>query len=193
MDEDLGGEYSESVFDVYLEGDDIYVTGYTCSFSSGAEDVFVAKFSLDGDLAWLKVFGGEDGDVGWGIKVTGDHVYIVGDTRSFEAEGFDIFVAKLSDNDGSLVWMNVFGGSGHETGYGIDVTSDSVYTVGYTGSFAHGGDAFLAKFNESNGDLEWMRVFGSTNYDIAYNMEICEGNIFVAGWSYVKYRNLPKN
>ena len=91
----------------------VYVTGqieFTSVFenvilkSYGQHDIFVAKYSTDGVLKWIRQAGGKGGDIGNGIGIDAQHnVYITGefeDTCKFGSitkicsGGNDGFVAK---------------------------------------------------------------------------------------------------
>ena len=99
-----------------------YVVGYfagTASFqteqliSSGENDIFIASYSPEGALRWVKGAGGTDIDEAYGVAVdpAGD-VYVVGAATGsanfsgtiFEAGTRAGFLAKY-DTDGSLKWV----------------------------------------------------------------------------------------
>jgi hypothetical protein len=57
---------------------------YTLS-SAGASDMFVAKFSKEGDLLWARRFGGLRGDGAGDVAVDQDgNAYVTGNTRVFD-------------------------------------------------------------------------------------------------------------
>ena len=123
--------------DIFLDAqDNIYVAGSfmfsvgiaadtgTLVFQTrGGIDMYVAKFTPQGNLLWATHLGSANGDALNGMRVTPDgHVYVSasyngtayfvpGDsTLSFTARGgSDIFLTKL-DPDGDLAWIRVFGG-----------------------------------------------------------------------------------
>ena len=102
--------------------------------SAGRSDGFVARISLDGQLAWLVRVGGEGADGLAGVALAQDRVAIAGtvaagaellgqplpavDERSLLA---DAFVAEL-DRDGHRAWAKTFGGAAddHVAGVAID-------------------------------------------------------------------------
>lgn len=111
--------------------------------SRGSFDSFVAKYSTDGLLLWLKQAGGTLEDSGNGIVI--DEVgnsYVTGSFRgsalfspggpdeiSLSSRGFqDAFVAKYAD-DGTLHWVSHAGGQGSlfciGNGIGVDANGDS--------------------------------------------------------------------
>lgn len=120
-------------------------------------DVFVTKFTPDGNCSWATYYGGARVD--WGLSIacdTAGFIYIAGRTSSDTgiatvgthqpvkagtAAGIDAFLAKF-DTSGLRLWGTYFGGTGVEgiTGVqGISVSCDAfgnVYLAGTTNSTA---------------------------------------------------------
>jgi parallel beta-helix repeat protein len=132
-------------------GDSIYVSGYSESFQPpcyGYEicvpHIFVASFSLNGDLQWFKYLRlGDERDQPNSMTVQDDIVYIAGKVERFE--GFtEGFIATLSTFDGDLIWFKTLGteySQGTEYGdeiFAIDSYSDPSY--GDFLIFAGGGE-----------------------------------------------------
>lgn len=117
---------------------------------------------------WSKTFGGNGEDVGYGVQQTSDGGYIiVGETNSFGAEDFDVWLIK-TDADGNEEWNKVHGGSDHDGGFSVQETTDGGYIIcGFTYSYAVGEyDAWLLK-TDGNGDEMWNKTFGGTGFDNA--------------------------
>jgi hypothetical protein len=160
----------------------VYVAGLTNSPSfpgtntepSGADDMFVSKFSPSGQLLYSLLVGGSSFDEVSGIALDASgNLYVTGLTGSPDfpiVNGFqttfgggfsDAFILKL-DPDGNIAYSSYLGGSGdNESGSGIAVDGNgNAYIVGRTNSSdfptlnafqgAYGGgiaDAFIAKVN----------------------------------------------
>ncbi len=114
---------SESYFDegrgIAVRSDGAYITGYSGTSwnvggtepthaHSGDFDLFVLKLDAGGNYRWHGFYGSADVDGSRGIVVSGDGVYVAGDSHSsWDFDGtepshaqsgdFDIFVLKLSD------------------------------------------------------------------------------------------------
>jgi len=163
----VGGAYTDEGSSVAQTTDGGYiVTGVTNSFGSGDTDLLLVKFDSSGDLTWAKTVGGPDIDLGYSVAPTSDGGYIVnGETRSFGAGDYDLFLAKF-DSSGDLTWAKTVGGTDIDLGYSVATTSDGGYIVtGTTNSFGAGDyDLFLVKFN-SSGDLNWARTVGGADRD----------------------------
>jgi prepilin-type N-terminal cleavage/methylation domain-containing protein len=155
----------------------------TTLVSTGVQaDIYVAKYNSDGTLAWAKKAGGNGGDLAIDIAINTDGSSIItgyfegtatfgqgesNQTSLVSAGAQDAFIAKYNAN-GTLAWARRAGGSGEDSGRGVDVDIDgNVLVVGYfqgLSNFGQGGiiqeltsiggtDSFIAKYN-SNGTLD---------------------------------------
>jgi len=138
----LGGIGWDTAYSVIQTNDGGYVVvGDTSSDDGdvsgnhGGYDVWVVKLNSQGEIAWQRCFGGENGDAGYSVKQTDDGGFIiVGETRIEEDSSTDVFVLKLDEN-GNLLWQKTLGGSDNDYGESVDTTSDGGYIVaGYTQS-----------------------------------------------------------
>lgn len=136
---------------------------------------------------------GSDGqDFGYGMTAGPDgSVYVAGATEgslpgaSSQGE-WDAVLAKL-DADGSQLWFRQFGTAATESARDVAVALDgTVWVVGQTagalgGASLGGTDAYLARFS-ADGELEWVRQFGSDADDFAYKVDVdAAGRVVVAG------------
>jgi len=201
----LGGSDKDYGYAIATDDDgSALITGWTFSAdfptpggfdteSSGC-DVFVAKVTSDGDLAWASFLGGTKEDWGSGIAVDPHgNALITGGTYSADFPtpgGFetsaggnsDAFVAKLT-SDGQLDWASYLGGSDYDHGHGIaaDHAGSALITGGtYSPDFptpggfdtSHDGsyhDAFIAKVT-SDGELDWASFLGGSSYDYGHGI-----------------------
>ena len=201
----------------------VYATGYfgnTIDFdpsageasltSSGAADIYVVKYDVDGNYEWAFSLGSGTFSNEFARKIALDsdgNVYVSGycrgtmdfDPGSGVAEytavgGVDVFVMKL-DSDGNFIWMNGVGSTGNDESVGMDVSGDNVYVTGYMSSSvdfnpsgtpevltsAGGWDVFIWKL-DADGNHQWARNFGGTANEYCWSLEADNaGNISYTG------------
>ncbi len=119
----------------------------TVLISAKYQDVFIARYNPDGNLAWAKRAGGTSRDHGEGITTLSDNSTVVAgrfassatfgqgepnETILNSAGSTDIFIARYNP-DGSLAWVNQASGTGQDEGWGITTLSDNSTVV--TGNF----------------------------------------------------------
>ncbi len=96
------------------------------------------------------------------------------------------FVAKY-DNTGTQVSLKQFSVAASIGSVTVD-SAGNAYVTGYTdgdlaGTNAGGQDAFVAKY-DSTGTQEWIKQFGTSDYDIALSVAIdSAGNAYVTGYT----------
>jgi hypothetical protein len=72
------------------------ISGYTNSFGSQAENIYLLNIRNDGKINWAKTIGGEFGDYGVSVLPTSDNAFIVtGNTKSFGVKSDDCFIFKV--------------------------------------------------------------------------------------------------
>ena len=166
----------------------IYVAG-----SADNSKALLVKFDANGALLWQRTWGGTQGEIAFGVAVSGDgaSVYITGQTLSFGAGFLDAFVVKF-DASGNLVWQRTWGGPINETGQAVAVAGDgSVYVAGDGNSF-FGNDAILLKF-AADGTLIWERDWrgGTSLSDDSGGLGVAtarDGSVYMAGRSLIAGR-----
>jgi hypothetical protein len=150
------------------------IAGDTSSFGAGLFffDVYLIKTDQNGDLQWQKTLGGSDFDCGWSVEQTADGGYIIaGGTKSFGDPAGDAYLVK-TDPNGNSQWQKAFGGSDYDHGWSAQQTADGGYIIaGVTESFGAGRrDAYLIK-TDPNGNSQWEKTFGGSDWDWAYSVQ----------------------
>jgi len=179
-----GGADGDFAYSIQETSDGGYiVAGEAGSFGAGGYDVWGLKLDSAGNVAWQKTYGGTYSDFAYSIQETSDGGYIVaGETWSFGAGGYDVWVLKL-EADGNVTWQKTCGGAENDAAYSIQETSDGGYIVaGETWSFGAGScDVWVLKL-EANGNVTWQKTYGGASDDFAYSIqETSDGGYIVAG------------
>lgn len=126
--EDLSGALG-----VAAAADGVYLTGYA-SISLVGQDIFLVKFTPDGDLVWEKTWG-DKLSTAHGVTVATDGtVYVTGNTGFGQGNG-DAFVVRFLAN-GKIKDASTWGGGDNDGGQSIVAAAapdGSVYVGGYVG------------------------------------------------------------
>jgi len=182
----LGNIYIAGIFFGSLDFDP--GPGVTTLSSAGNEDVFIAKFSNDGDMVWAKKIGGPSNDFCNSIVLdrTGN-IYLNGyfdGTSDFDpgtgvfnmtsGGSTDIYICKLNAA-GNFLWARRVGGSLSEGAYSIGLDAqNNVYSTGFfwnTVDFDPGpgvfdlvsngfGDGFLLKLSSGGNFISAGKIGG---------------------------------
>jgi hypothetical protein len=198
-----------------------YITGRTTSMrfptvnplqatnGGGANDAFVAKINPTGSaLIYSTYLGGNGAEFVIRIDVdTANNVYVIGSTDSTNfptanplqptngGGTLDAFVAKINPTGSALIYSTYLGGSGTDTGAGIDVdAANNVYVTGGTSSMdfptvnplqptnVGDRDAFVAKINPTGSVLIYSTYLGGSMRDIGRGIAVdASGSVYVTG------------
>lgn len=205
--------------------DDLYITGHTFSTNNiatlgafqttlaGSCDVYLSKFSGNGQLIWSTYMGGINYETSFAIYTDpSGNSYITGNTAStvgIASPGAhqtiygggldDAIIAKFNTN-GQRQWCTYYGGNGHDIGYCISVapngdivwgghtestnTGNCIATPGsYNPVFTFGSDGFVAKFNTS-GVRQWGSFYGESGFDETWSLDCDQdGNVIFTGFT----------
>ena len=209
--EAIGGSGIDEGFDVAFDpSGNAFVTG---SFSGdatvgdsvftsyGQEDIFLAKFDVDGNFIWANRAGGQFFDAGHGIATDSQgNVFVSGrfsssstfaDTVITSNRLFNGYLARY-DADGSFRWVRKVGGR-DDFSYGVDVDGlGNPVIVGYfqeNGDFEGvlltsfgSADIYVAKF-DPDGVPIWVNQAGSGDTDMGYAVAADDdGNVLITGF-----------
>lgn len=149
---------------------------------AGGTDVFVRRIGLDGHVAWTRVFGTSDDDLGLDVEVDAEgDVYVAG------MLGSTAFVKKL-DPDGEEVWsfedprLELAAIALAPNG-DVLVTGNVSDDVVFTG-LASGGkrDFFLLRLSAEDGAILSLARYGTAEDDVATDLAVdAAGNVVVVG------------
>jgi len=136
-----------------------------------------------GDI-WQKKYGRNSDDRGYSIVQMEDDLYIVGgQTNSFGAGGFDVYLLKIDWGKDSILWDEAIGGEKDDWCKSICLTPKGDYLiVGSTASYGAGGyDVYLVKVTR-DGELEWTKTYGGSGDDFGHEVIVTrDGGYLVVG------------
>ena len=200
----------------------IYVTGYfsnstlifgsTTLTNAGYDDIFLAKYDVNGNVLWAKSAGGSYRDDATSIAVDasgitymagwfGSPILTFGSTTLTNVDNTgniaDLFLAKY-DAGGNVLWAKSAGGTSDDVATSIAVDeSGNTYVAGYfqsstitfdsttltiAGTYTNYDDIFLAKY-DANGNVLWAKSAGGSYRDDATSIAVdASGRTYVAGW-----------
>lgn len=201
-----GGSGPESAFAIKQTTDGGYIMAgasnsndWDASGNQGYIDFWVVKLTATGAIQWQKSMGGTDSDQAYSIQQTADGGYIAaGSTYSNNGDvsgnhgSVDVWVVKL-DASGAVEWNKTLGGSAIEQAYSILQSADGGYILaGYTNSSdgdvsrtdtSFNFDVWVVKLH-ATGTIEWEKVFGGANGDLANGIgHTADGGYVLGGYS----------
>lgn len=179
-----------------------YVTGVTAGDLAGPKrsqdlDTFVAKYDSEGNQEWIRQIGQNVLFNAFNLAVnkeSGD-VFISGADLK-ETNEDDTFVIKY-DTDGEQQWFVEVGTTGllsFDESYGLNVAPDgSLYAGGWTAGDLDPSDEagnaglydnWLAKFAPETGEVEWIRQYGTPDYEWLWDVRTDSlGFVYTTGWT----------
>jgi hypothetical protein len=211
-----GGASDEKGSGICTDTDgNIYLTGVFMSpeitfgditlTNTDSTDIFIVKYSSDGDVVWAKSTGGNDHDLAQSIKTDANgNVYVAGSFKSNSItfgqytiinshnNYYDIFLVKY-DPAGNVKWVNSASGNFSDRAYSVSCDSlGKVCLAGYfySPSLSFGDqviqnngnyDYFLTQY-DTTGNLIWARSGGGTEDDRGLATTVdSDGNVYITG------------
>jgi hypothetical protein len=163
-------------------GDGFIIAGYSQSFGSGSNDIYLIITNASGDPLWTRTYGDTTNDVGLFVQEVSQGGFIVaGYTTSSSAGGTDAYLIRTNSTLDTL-WTRTYGDSTYEYGYSVDETQDGGFILAGQKNYSGGvePDIFLVR-TDSLGNTLWTKTYGDTLADVAYSVrELPDGSFIVA-------------
>ncbi len=142
-----------------------YICGSTQSYGSGNFDIFLARINENGDLIWLRTFGGTHFDYGEKLALTDDgHIYIAGTTSSYTNDLNPDHILIKTDMEGNQVWQKVLGSENSDYTGGLAVTEDQgVIFSGWTRKSLKGDTDIVVIRLKKNGEMDFISHLAPDN------------------------------
>lgn len=142
----FGFEYEEVANQIITTEDGGFIlVGTTESFRDLQKDIFVVKISSSGNREWMKNYGTQENEEGFGIVEVNDGYVITGYTNYTRNYKSDVAVLKI-DKAGEVVFNRSYGGKKDDKAYAIVSSKDGFLITGYTtSSETYSKDVYLLK------------------------------------------------
>lgn len=210
--ERAGGVYNEKALGIASDQTgNIYICGFyndsatfgdsTTVYGRGKNDIFIAKYDINGVFKWVRTAGSSERDEAKSIKCDSQgNIYICGMHSNAATFGtqifpsplgyFNSFLAKYAP-DGTLLWVKSAGGDYDDVGWSLAIDkTDKIYVSGEFNAYAlfdnvglttsGNADVFVACYNTS-GNVQWAKSAGGSLIDRSRGIG-CDGtNIYVTG------------
>ncbi|MEV4174340.1 alpha/beta hydrolase-fold protein [Nonomuraea sp. NPDC049709] len=164
-----------------------YVTGYTKGAldgpNRGDKDALLARLTLDGEVSWIRQYGGPGEDKAYGIAADATTLYVTGSATAAlpgttALGGLDAWIAAYTP-DGTRTWATTAGGSGDDRLNAVTVTTTGLAVA--TGATA--GDALTVAYT-AQGRQRWRHTLATPAADEgAAVTPLPGGEVAVAGYT----------
>jgi hypothetical protein len=163
-----GGVGDDRIFSVCQADDGGYAFAGVYGLGGTNSSGYLAKTDSEGGISWERTFGWEYDEFEEVIQTEDGGFAAVGWTWTFGPNLVNCFLAKV-DQDGDTSWTSYLDGGEWDYGLSLDETSDGGFVVAGE-SFSYGANGFydflLMKTN-SRGTLQWGRVYGGSEWEMA--------------------------
>jgi hypothetical protein len=159
-----------NVFSVVQSEDNGYfLIGQVYSYDMGS-DGFLLKTNHNGQLEWIKTYGGDETEFFKSQRILHDGLILIGTTSSYGSGNYDIWIVK-TDLTGNEIWNTTIGGLDFDEGFDIQPCLDDGYIMtGYTHSYSNGqSDVWVIKTDQV-GVEQWNKSFGEDLRDVGYKI-----------------------
>ena len=155
------GKMNDGLADIIENSDGSFTSaGCTNSWAKGKKDAYIVNVDKDGTIIWSNSFGGYDDDEALAICPAADGgFFLAGYSKSFADDGEDIYIVK-TDNEGNLVWENIYGGNKDDRAYALQPTERGCLVAGYSEAGIFRETDFYVMEIDHNGSVIWENKFG---------------------------------
>ncbi len=185
-DTGFGGRYNEKCYSVIqTEDNGFLMAGSTITYGARGNDFWAVKTDGDGNIKWVKAYGGDGDDICRSVIETHDGNYLLaGYTDSFGDPGQGGYLVKI-DGSGDVIWNRTAGGTFDDYVYDITKTEDGGYAyVGSTTSYGAGEESFWLVKTNSTGHEQWHYASDGDYDEVAYSVTTNKkGNYMMAGYT----------
>ncbi|MBK7569108.1 MAG: putative metal-binding motif-containing protein [Bacteroidetes bacterium] len=199
---DISGDKSENIIG---DGYDFYDWDCECYIHFNAEDYWLVKTDVFGNVEWDLTIGGDGLDAFTSLQQTPDGGLILGGISNSDISGnksenswgdsYDYWVVKLDSNH-NIIWQNTIGGIEDDYLSVVQFTADGGYILGgqsdsdstgdktenRLGACCH-SDMWIVKL-KPDGEIEWQNTIGGDNFEALGSIsQTSDGGYIISGSS----------
>ena len=178
------------------------VSGFDSVFN-GAYDVYVTKFSTDGQsLLYSTFLGGSNSEWGYSITVEAGYAYVTGNTLSLNYPtshmfgqtyhgNTDCFVTKIGLDGLNLIYSRFLGGSSQDYGRDIVVAEGYAYITGntispdfpvtFSSETGASDECFVTMLTTNGNYTSFSTIVGGASDETGKGIAVCNGTVYVVG------------
>ena len=149
--------------------------------------LFLSSTVIAAPASFYREFGDATRSIGDDVVQLADGSYVVvGSTRSFAVDNFDVWATRLDEN-GTPLWRRTFGGTDNEFALSVIASGDGgVVFTAFIGAGSFGGsaqDAWVVRLDAA-GDIVWQKVFTGPGFDQIRAVKLLpDGGFALAGFT----------
>jgi hypothetical protein len=180
----IGGSGTERPLGVNTDSSgNVYITGYTASYSS-SNYLMLVKYNSAGTVQWQRVIGNAETSQGVDVDFdSSDNVYVAGSSRDSGGDPQRGWLVKYSSS-GTVTWERYFSdASAYLNTISMTIDSDdNIYQL-TSSDLADAGDKHLVWSKwDTSGNLVLQRRLGSTLEERAYKIRVdSENTLYLVG------------
>lgn len=156
-----GDAYQEWATSATLSPDsNLVIAGVRHGYPSQAEDVYIVKADMNGNIIWERNYGFQHNDRAYDIKATPDGGYILTGYTTDDTPYVtrDIYVLK-TDSNGDTLWTRQFGDVWEDWSYAVNITDAGNYVVaGRAWNDTSDSSAALIIMLNPEGETLWTKL-----------------------------------
>jgi hypothetical protein len=167
----------------------------------GSMDIWFCKIDSLGTMEWEKTVGNENLDNAISLKLISNTSFafiggydepggMIDCEIAVTGEYMDLWLVEMSLNDGDILDMNCYGGSGNDLGCYFDKLNDGFILTASTDSYdgdvsgLHGEDDIWVVRINNDGEIVWQRCLGGSYNEVpSYVTKVEDGGFIIIGYT----------
>ena len=185
FNENIGGDNWEWGKDIVaIPSGGYIVTGWTDSYGTGRNDLYLIRLDNTGNMVWQKNFGGlnnNSDDHGESVILTNDgNILAVGGSNAFGTE-YQHYIVK-TDMDGNLVWEKTVSTNTYESKSKVFEVPNGYIIGGNRGVYPN--EEYCALKIDLNGNILWDSTYSSSTESHFKSMTSTTDDGYILAGSY---------